>query len=136
MTFILYLIVGLAIAFAVGALLIMLSTRIVAGFSPKFFPTAFITAVAITIAGVAASWLLGMVLGSGGLSSLICLVVVFVLYAAIINVMVKRPDGNQMGFGKSALVTLVLLIIEIVIGVILVLTFGMGMVGMMSGAVH
>lgn len=133
MTVILYALIALFVAFAIGALLIMLATKIVGGFSPKFFPTALLTAVVITIAGIAASWLLGMVLGGGGLSSLVSLVVVFLIYAALINILVKRPDGSQMGLGKSALVTLVLIIIEIILGVIMMFVFGAGMLSMFAG---
>jgi predicted Co/Zn/Cd cation transporter (cation efflux family) len=134
MEFVGYLIGFLVVAIAIGAALIMLATKIVGGFAPKFFPTAVVTAIVITIAGAAASWGLSMVLGAGGLSSLLSLVIVFVLYAAIINALVKQPDGNQMGFGKSALVTLVLIIIEVVLAVILVFVFGASMFAMLGGA--
>jgi hypothetical protein len=118
--------------FAVGAGIIMLATRLVAGFTPKFL-TALIAAIIETIAAGVISWCLGMVLGGGALSSLLSLVIVFVAYAAILNAIVKRPDGSQMGFGKACLVTLVEIIIEIVLGVILFFVFGsvlLGMIGM------
>lgn len=138
-TAILYGVVMLAIAIAVGAGIIMLATRIVAGFTPKFL-TAAITAVVEVIAGIAVSYGLNMVLGAGGLSSLLALVIVILVYSAILNALVKRPDGAQMGFGKACLSTVVQIIIEIVLMVVLFFVFGsvlLGMIGMgAAGAIH
>ncbi len=134
MEVILYGLVMLAVAIGVGALIIMLATRIGAGFTPKF-PTAAIAAVVETIAAGIISYVLGLVLGAGSLSSLVSLVVVFVAYAAILNALVKRPDGSQMGFGKACIVTLIEIIIEIVLCVVLFLVFGgvlLGALGMMG----
>ena len=131
-TAIIYGLVMLFVWFAVGAGIIMLATRIVAGFTPKFL-TALIAAIIETIASIAVSWILSMVLGSGGLTLLLAFVIDFVVYAAILNAFVKRPDGAQMGFGKSSLVTLVQLVIEIVLCIILFFVFGsvlLGMIGM------
>jgi hypothetical protein len=130
-TVILYVLVMLLVAIAVGAAIIMLATRIVAGFTPKFL-TAAIAAVVETIAAGVISYVLNMVLGAGGLSSLLALVIVFVAYAAILNALVKRPDGSQMGFGKSCLVTLVEIIIEIVLSIILFFVFGSVLIGILG----
>lgn len=132
-TGILIALVILAICIAVGAGIIMLATRIVAGFTPKFLIAA-ITFVIEMIAGVAVSWGLNMALGAGGTSSVLALIIVFVVYSAILNAMVKRPGGAQMGFGKACLATLVQLIIEIVLGVVLFFVFGAAMFGMLGGA--
>ena len=74
------------------------------------------------------------------LAVLIVLVAYFLINAAIMNALLKRPDGSQMGFGKAALVTLVALIIQIVLGVILVFVFGAGIMAMIgmgaASAVH
>ncbi len=138
MTVLIYGLVMLFVWFAIGAGIIMLATRIVAGFTPKFL-TALIVAVIETIAAGVASWLLNMVLGAGGLSSLVALVLIFLINAAVLNALAKRPDGAQIGFGKSCLVTLVQIIIEIVLCVILFFVFGsvlLGMIGMgAAGAV-
>jgi hypothetical protein len=131
-TAIIYGLVMLFVWFAVGAGIIMLATRIVAGFTPKFL-TALIAAIIETIASIAVSWVLSMVLGSGGLTLLLAFVIDFLVYAAILNAFVKRPDGAQLGFGKSCLVTLVQLVIEIVLCIILFFVFGsvlLGMIGM------
>lgn len=131
-TALVYGLVMLFVWFAIGAGVIMLATRLVAGFTPKFL-TALIAAIIETIAAGVVSWGLSMVLGGGGLSSLLSLVIVFLVYAAVLNAFVKRPDGAQLGFGKASLITLVQIIIEIVLGVILFFVFGsvlLGMIGM------
>lgn len=139
MEVVLYGLVGFVIAVAIGAAIIMLATRVVAGFTPKFLMAA-ITALAATIACGIVSFGLQMVLGAGGLSALIVLVAFFAINSAIINALIKRPDGSQMGFGKAALVTLLELIIEIVLGVILMFVFGAGIMAMIgmgaAGAMH
>jgi hypothetical protein len=135
-TALIYGLVMLFVWFAIGAGIIMLATRIVAGFTPKFL-TALIVAVIETIAAFVVSWLLNMVLGAGGLSSLVALVVIFLVNAAVLNALAKRPDGAQIGFGKSCLVTLVQIIIEIVLCIILFFVFGtllMGLIGMGGAA--
>ncbi len=138
-TALVYGLVMLFVWFAIGAGVIMLATRLVAGFTPKFL-TALIAAIIETIAAGVVSWGLSMVLGGGGLSSLLSLVIVFLVYAAVLNAFVKRPDGAQLGFGKASLITLVQIIIEIVLGVILFFVFGsvlLGMIGMgAAGAMH
>ena len=133
MDFLLYGLVGFVIAVAFGAAIIMLATKLVAGFSPKFLTAAIAALVAAIACGVV-SFGLQMVLGAGMLSSLIVLVAFFAINSAIINALVKRPDGSQMGFGKAALVTLLEIIIEIVLGVILMFVFGAGLFAMLGGA--
>jgi hypothetical protein len=139
MEVILYGLVAFVVAVAIGAAIIMLATRLVAGFTPKFLSAA-IAALVASIAGFCVSFGLQMVLGAGGLSSLLVLVIYFLLNSAIINALIKRPDGSQMGFGKAALVTLLEIIIEIVLGVILVFVFGAGIMAMIgmgaAGAMH
>ena len=127
-------VVTLFIAIAIGALIIMLATKIAAGFGPRF-GQAFLAALAATILAALLSWIIGMVLGSGGIASLVSLVLVFLLNSAIINAIVKRPDGLQMGFGKACLVSLIQIVIEIIIGILCVFLFGAAIFGAMS-AMH
>ena len=126
-------IVALIIGVVIGAAIIMLATKLVGGFSPSFGSCA-LAAVAATIAGGIVSYVVQMVLGAGGISGLVCLVVIFLLYAAIINLMVKPPGGGQMGFGKAALVTLVVIVIEFVLAVALFFLFGAAIFAVMGGA--
>lgn len=124
--------VVLLVAIAIGAVIIMLATRIVAGFMPKFLMAA-VVAVVETIAGGIVSYGLNMVMTPGGLTSLLALVIIFLINSAVLNALLKRPDGAQVGFGKACLITLVQIIIEIVLCVILFFVFGSMLVGLMGG---
>jgi len=132
MEFILYALVALVIGVAIGAGIIMLATKLVGGFTPSFL-SCVLAALAAWISSGVVNYILNMVLGAGGLTALVCLVVVFLLYAVIINALVKPAGGGQMGFGKAALVTLVVILIYIVIGVVLFFAFGAALMGLMSG---
>jgi hypothetical protein len=125
----------IVIAVVVGAFIIQVATRMVAGFSPRF-GTCVLTAIAGTIAAVVLSWVLQAVLGSGATSSLLGLVAAFLVNSFVINTLVKKPDGAQMGFGKAALVSLVEYVIQIILGVILVLVFGAALIGGISAMSH
>jgi hypothetical protein len=139
MEVLLYGLVSFLIAIAVLGAIIMLSAKLVAGFTPKYLMCA-VAALVSTIACGLVQLGLGMVLGGGMLTLLLVLVAYFAINAAIINALLKRPDGSQMGFGKAALVTLLALIIEIVLGVILMFVFGAGIMAMIgmgaAGALH
>jgi len=139
MEVILYGLVSFLIGVSIAGAIIMLATKLVAGFTPKFIMAAVAALVAMIVCMVV-NFGLSMVLGAGMLTTLLAIVVYFVVSAAIINALLKRADGSQMGFGKAALVTLVALIIEIVLGVILVFVFGAGIMAMIgmgaAGAVH
>ena len=132
-TMLIYGLVSLVIGIAVGAGIVMLCTRIVAGFTPKFLFAA-VTVVISAIAGAVASWVLGMVLGAGTVSSLIAFIVLFLVNAFVLNALIKRPAGGEIGLGKACLVTLLQIIVYIVLVVILALVFGAGMMGMMGAA--
>ena len=134
-TVIIYALVSIAIGIAIGAGILMLATRVGAGFTPRF-PIAAATAVVEFIAAAVVGWIVSLVLGAGGLSSLVSLIAVFVVYAAIINAMLKKPDGGQMGFGKACIVTLVEIIIEIILGVILAFVFGAALFGSLAAMAH
>ncbi len=131
-TAILYVVIVIAIGIAVGAGILMLSTKLGAGFTPKF-PISVATVIVEFIAAAVVSWILHMVVGMGALSSLLSLIVIFLVYAAIVNAMLKKPGGAQMGFGRACLVTLIEIIIEIVLGVILAFVFGAALFGMFAG---
>ena len=133
-TVIVTIIVTLFIAISVGALIIMLATKIAAGFGARF-GQAFLAALLATILAGILNYIIAMVLGAGGLTSIISLVLLFLLNSAIINAIVKRPDGLQMGFGKACLVSLIQIVIEIVIAIILFFLFGAALIGTM-GAMH
>ena len=139
MEVILYGLVAFLIGVSIAGAIIMLATKLVAGFTPKFIMAAVTALVAMIVCGIV-NFVLQMVLGAGTLTLLLAIVVYFGVSAAIINALLKRPDGSQMGFGKAALVQLLALIIEIVLGVILMFVFGAGIMAMIgmgaAGAVH
>jgi len=139
MEVILYGLVAFLIGISIAGAIIMLATKLVAGFTPKFIMAAVTALIAMIACGVV-QFGLTMVLGGGTLTLLIVLVAYFAINAAIINALLKRPDGSQMGFGKAALVTLLALVIEIVLGVILMFVFGAGLFAMLgmgaAGAMH
>lgn len=133
MTAVLYFVIALVIGVAVGAGILMLAARLAAGFTPRFGISAAVVVVQY-IAAAIVGWIVSMVLGNGGIAGLLSLVVVFLVYAAITNLMLKRPEGSQLGFGKASLVTLIQLLIQIVLGVILVFVFGAALFGIFAGA--
>jgi hypothetical protein len=127
------LIIGLiviVVCILIGALIVQLATKLAAGFKPAL-GTCVVAVIAGLIAGAIVSWLLQMVIGASG--SWIGLIVGFLLNAFIINLIVKRPDGSQMGFGKACLVSLVQYIIYILIGVVLMVVFAGSMMSLLGG---
>jgi len=132
MEVVLYLLVSFLIGIAIAAGIIMLATRLVAGFTPKFL-MAVVAAIASWIACIVVAFVLQMVLGPGMLLMLLLLVAYFVVNSAVLNALLKRADGSQMGFGKAALVTLLQIVIYFVLGIIFALVFGFGMFSMLMG---
>ena len=131
MEFMLYGLVAFLIGVSIAGAIIMLSSKLVAGFTPKFIMAAVAALVAMIAVGIV-NFCLQMVLGAGTLTLILAVVAYFAISAAIINALLKRPDGSQMGFGKAALVTLLALIIQIVLGVILMFVFGAGIMAMIG----
>ena len=131
-TGLLTLLIVIVVCILIGAFIVQLATKLVAGFKP---PLGICVATVIVgmIAGAIVSWLLQMVMGSTG--SLIGIVVAFLVNAFIINLMVKQPGGAQMGYGKALLVSLVQYIIYIVLSVVLFFLVG-GALFSMLGNVH
>lgn len=141
--------VGLVLGVLVGALILKLSVKLVEKFSLPYGRACLTVIVAFAL-GFAINFVIGLVIGliaagaglvsasdpsglvglqlvSGGIG----LVVGFFINAAVINWMVKRPDGSALGFGRACLVALVYLLIFVVlaavIGGIVFAIFGTGM---------
>lgn len=143
----LFIVVGLLVA----ALILKLSVRIAAGF-PAGYLRSLGTVVVAGILGFIVNFALSMVLGIGsgamgagdseaaavamagaGLAFLgISLVANFLINAFCVNLMIKRPDGGSIGFGRSLLVVLVYMIILIVIGIVLGVVMAMLGIGAAS----
>lgn len=120
--------VALVVAVVVGGLIIMLATRIVGGFMPSF-AQACIAALVAAIAAMILNWVIGMALGGSGMTSIVCLVLVFLVNSAVINAIVKRPGGASLGFGTACLISLVQIVIEIVLGILVFFLFGAAFIG-------
>ena len=123
----------IVVCVVVGALIIQVATRMVAGFAPRF-GICVLTAIIGFVAVIAAKWLLAMVLGEGLGSGLLTLIVGFLVNSAVINALVKMPSGAQMGFGKAALVSVVEYVIEIILGLIVAFVFGAMVITALSAA--
>lgn len=123
------------VAIVVGAFVIQLATRMVAGFTPMFAKCAF-TAIVATIATVVLHMLLGSVFGAAMGGRMLSLLAGFLLNAFVIERMVKDPAGATMGFGKAALVSVVEYLIYIVLGILVALMFGAAIIGGFSALSH
>ena len=120
--------VALIVAVVVGGLIIMLATRIVGGFMPSF-AQACIAALVAAIAAMILNYIITLALGGSGMTSIVCLVLVFLVNSAVINAIVKRPGGAALGFGTACLISLVQIVIEIVLGVLAFFVFGTALIG-------
>lgn len=123
------------VAIVVGAFVIQLATRMVAGFTPTFGNCA-VTAIVATIATVILHVLLGSVLGAAMGGRMLSLLTGFLLNAFVIERMVKDPAGESMGFGKAALVSVVEYVIYIVLVILVALLFGAAIIGGFSALSH
>jgi hypothetical protein len=114
----------------IGALVLCLAFRLVVGYMPSYL-RALGAVVLTSVAVVAASVVLSMVLHGGGMLSVI---VNFLVGAAVVNYLLLAQDGSQIGFGKACLVQLVYMVIgfvlALIIGVIIAMVFGAALFGM------
>lgn len=133
--------VGLVIAIAFLALILMLSTRIVAGFMPNYWRISLV----VVVAGVI-SFIVGMVLKLVGVmtptpgfhigQSLVSAVIGALIGAAVLNGLVKRPDGASLGFGKALLAEIIYNAILLGISLLLASVFAGMLAGMMAHGAH
>jgi hypothetical protein len=77
-----------------------------------------------------------MALGVSSTTSIVCLVLVFLVNSAVINAIVKRPGGTSLGFGTACLVSLVQIVIEIVLGVLFTILFGAALFSAIGAGAH
>ena len=74
-------------------------------------------------------------MGASTMTSIVCLVLVFLINSAVINAIVKRPGGVSLGFGTACLISLVQIVIEIVLAVVFGILFGAAFLGAL-GSFH
>jgi hypothetical protein len=126
--------IGLIVAVIIGGLIIMLATRVVGGFMPRFSQACIAALISAIGAGVL-NWVVGMALGATTTTSIVCLVLVFLLNSAVINAIVRRPGGAALGFGTACLISLVQIVIEIILAVVIGILFGAAFFSML-GTMH
>lgn len=149
--FLVFAVVGLLVA----ALILKLSVRVAAGFSPGYLRSLGAVVVAAVL-GFIVNVILTMVFGIGGgalgagdpeaaaaamagtgLAVMgLSLVISYFINAFCVNWLIKRPDGGSIGFGRSLLVVLVYMIILVVLGIIAGVVIGMlglGAAGLAGG---
>ena len=156
-----FMLLAVIIGLLFAGLILKLSVRLVAGFSPGYGRSlltvlaaavlAFLVNIVVTMVfGVGGGMMGGGLAGSdpdaaatalagAGMAMMgvmaVSAIVNLVIIAACVNWMIKRPGGIAIGFGRSLLVALVYMIIFIVISIIVGAVIGMlGMgAGLMAG---
>lgn len=147
------LLVMMLVGLPIAALILKLSVRIAAGFSPGFLRSLGVVVLATVVGfflNAAFSMLFGIgdigaggdpeaaaaamagagaaILGAMGLS----LLAGFLVTALLVNLLIKRADGSAIGFGRSLLVVLVYAVILTVVGIIV--GVGLAMLGVGAAA--
>lgn len=151
------LVVMMLVGLPIAALILKLSVRIAAGFSPGFLRCLGVVALA-TVLGFFVNAAVSMLFGIGGMDAAgmgggdpeaaaaamagagaavlgamgLSLLVGFLLTALLVNLLIKRGDGSAIGFGRSLLVVLVYAIILTVVGIIV--GVGLAMLGFGAAA--
>ena len=117
------------IGIAVGALLLMVSFRLVVGYLPSFLMA--VAAVVLTTVVSAAVGALVHAVTSGGRP--LGLVAQLLIGAAMVHWLLVADDGRRIGYGKACLVQLVYTVMEIVLGVVIAIV-AVAMFGAALGA--
>jgi hypothetical protein len=121
-TVILIFIVALCIGLLIGAMFVMLATRMVAGFTPSF-GMAIVAILLSVAASIAIATVMGLLRASSGgqlspVISLISIVVSIIIHSCIYGAML-RDGAEPIGAGKGCLVILLqnILAVVVVIGI-------------------
>jgi len=150
--------IGFVVTLLVGGLILKFSVKLLEKFSPSY-GKCVLTVLLVGIASFAVSFVMSMVFGLGAagmgasadpaaamasmgaatmLSSLVTLVITFLLLATGVNLLIKHPDGRAIGFGRACLVSLlyvvIFMVLGFIVGIVLAVFFGAAMMGM-AGAV-
>lgn len=151
------LVVMMLVGLPIAALILKLSVRIAAGFSPGFLRSLGVVALA-TVLGFFVNAAVSMLFGIGDLGAAgmgggdpeaaaaamagagaaivgamgVGVLLGFLLTALLVNLLIKRADGSAIGFGRSLLVVLVYAVILTVVGIIV--GVGIGMLGFGAAA--
>lgn len=146
-------VVMMVLGLLVGGLVLKFSVRLLQGFSPGYGKSVLV----VFLAGVAAfiiQIVLSMVMGIGGgmaadpaamgneaamagmmMASLgimgASLLAALFITALFVNLLIKSPDGQAIGYGRSCLVSLLYLVVMVVLGIVASIVIGI-IIGMMG----
>lgn len=149
-------VVMFVVALLIGGLVLKFSVRLLQDFSPGFGRSVLVVFASMVV-GVIINIVLTMVMGVGagmgdptmmgneaamagmmaaslGIMAVSLLASLFVT-AFFVNLLIKRPDGGAIGFGRSCLVALVYWVAMVVVGIILSIVMGivLAMLGVGAG---
>ena len=141
----------------IGGLVLKFTVRLLQGFSPGYGKSVLVVFLAMVV-GFIVNILLSVVMGVGGNAAMmrgdeaalagamaaqlgvmaISLVGSLFITAFFVNLLIKQPDGQAIGFGRSCLVSLlylvVMVVLVIVVSLVLGVVIGLGAAGMAGAA--
>jgi hypothetical protein len=125
--------IGIVIAIFIAAGVLLVATRLVAGFFANYWRMCLV----VIVAGIA-SWVvamvLGFVVGHGLLGRIVNLVVGVLIGAFFLNLLVKRPDGAPIGFGRAVAAEVIYYVFFVILALVIGAIFaGAGMALMHQG---
>ena len=135
--------VRLVVGLLLGGLVLKFTVRLLQGFSPGFGKSVLVVFLA-GVAGFIVNIVLSMAMGVGSNAAMmggdeaamasaraaslgamaISLVLSLFITAFFVNLMIKQPDGQAIGFGRSCLVALLYLVVMVVLGIVVSLVLG------------
>ncbi len=140
-----------------AGLVLKVTVKLLQGFSPGYGKSLLVVFLA-TLAGFAINTLLSLAMGVGGNAAMMAgdeaamagammasmgvlgigLVASLFITAFFVNLLIKQPDGQAIGFGRSCLVSLlylvVMVVVTIIVSVVLGVVIGLGAFGMAGAA--
>lgn len=141
----------------IGGLVLKFTVRLLQGFSPGYGKSVLVVFLAM-VAGFVLNVILSMVMGVGSNAALmggdeaamagammaslglmaVSLVASLFITAAFVNLLIKQPDGQAIGFGRSCLIALLYLVVMVVLvivaSLVLGVVIGLGAAGMAGAA--
>jgi hypothetical protein len=144
--------VMLVVGLLFGGLVLKFTVRLLQGFSPGYGKSVLVVFLAM-VAGFVVNIILSMVMGVGDNAALmsgdeaavagalmaslgllaISLLASLFITAFFVNLLIKQPDGQAIGFGRSCLVALLYLVVMVVVTIIASVVLGI-VIGMLGAA--
>lgn len=136
----------------IGGLILKFSVKLIEKFSPSY-GRSMLTVLLASIVSFVVSIVLALVFGAGAaglagndaeaamasmgavsiLANLFGFAIGFLVMAFSINLLIKRPDGSALGFGRACLVSLlytaVMVVLFVIVGIVLAVVFGAALIG-------